>query len=81
MRGGVSYDLGVTSGCGQCPGTGFQKLDPMLQLLLHLLLVFTHSGINFEPMGEVLVASYLSFDAKLPSELASFKDQPQMKRV
>ena len=21
-----SYDLGVTSGCGQCPGTGFQKV-------------------------------------------------------
>jgi len=21
----VSYDLGVTDGCDQCPGTGFQK--------------------------------------------------------
>ena len=49
--------------------------------IYHLLLVFTHSGINFEPMGEVLVVSYLSFDANLLSELASFKDQPQMKRV
>ena len=23
---GVSYDLGVIGGCGQCPGTGFQKV-------------------------------------------------------
>ena len=23
--GGVSYDLGMAGGCGQCPGTGFQK--------------------------------------------------------
>ncbi len=22
----VSYDLGVDRGCGQCPGTGFQKI-------------------------------------------------------
>ena len=30
--GTVSYDLSVAGGCGQCPGTGFQKVGAYAQV-------------------------------------------------
>ena len=48
---GVSYDLGMIGGCGQCLGTGFQKVGAYVnyQKVQFFLLVLVSNSDRYSP--------------------------------